>query len=255
MDLSWTAPAGGAPAVGYEYVVDQNLASPAGAGTATTNTSFTTGNTLLPATTYYLHVRTDCGNGNFSAWVEISFITDPPPCQSAANLTSNTVTVTTGTISWDAVPGAVSYEYVLDTSAAAPIGAGTITTDTFYNATGLVPGLTYYFHLRTNCSGTTQSPWQSQGSLPTGGIGMVNNANFSVIAQPNPVSSILIITVNGTVKGKAHLVLTDIAGKEIMTRELENNQSTFDMAGQAQGVYFIHYADDAHVETIKINKQ
>jgi len=67
-NLSWVAPTlGGAP-VGYEYVVDTNVASPA-SGTATTATSITGYTGIVDNTYYYLHVRTNCGTGDFSEWV------------------------------------------------------------------------------------------------------------------------------------------------------------------------------------------
>lgn len=69
--LSWTAVTG---ATGYEYVTDQIAADPAGAGTATTNTTYNA-TVLNAATMYYAHVRTNCGGGNFSSWVTYSFTT------------------------------------------------------------------------------------------------------------------------------------------------------------------------------------
>lgn len=76
-DLSWSSVSG---AVGYEYIVDQNSGSPAGAGTATTaNTTTPNPYTGLNATSvYYLHVRTDCGGGTFSSWTNTAFTTTIP---------------------------------------------------------------------------------------------------------------------------------------------------------------------------------
>ncbi len=58
----------------------------------------------------------------------------------------------TANIIWAAVPGAVSYQYVLNQSPNTPIIPGIATALTYYNATGLLPATTYYFHLRTDCS-------------------------------------------------------------------------------------------------------
>lgn len=69
--LTWTAVTG---ATGYEYVLDQLSTNPPGAGTATTAVTYNA-TPLLPFTTYYMHVRTNCGSGNFSPWVTISFVT------------------------------------------------------------------------------------------------------------------------------------------------------------------------------------
>ncbi len=68
---SWTAPSTGTP-IGYEWIVTTSATPPA-SGAATTNlTETSTG--LLSDVTYYLHVRTDCGAGDFSAWATSSFV-------------------------------------------------------------------------------------------------------------------------------------------------------------------------------------
>jgi hypothetical protein len=69
-DVSWTAVAG---ATGYEYEVSTSITPPA-SGTVTTNISEPVSG-LNGTTTYYLHVRTDCGSGTFSSWSTLSFIT------------------------------------------------------------------------------------------------------------------------------------------------------------------------------------
>ncbi|WP_118972062.1 T9SS type A sorting domain-containing protein [Taibaiella koreensis] len=54
-------------ASGYDYVINDNPGNPAG-GSAITGTSYTA-NGLMPGTTYYFHLRSDCGSGNISNWV------------------------------------------------------------------------------------------------------------------------------------------------------------------------------------------
>jgi len=67
-NLSWTAPVLGTTPVGYEYAVDTNTAAPA-SGTLITTTSVTGYEGIVDGTFYYLHVRTNCGNGSFSEWI------------------------------------------------------------------------------------------------------------------------------------------------------------------------------------------
>jgi hypothetical protein len=68
-NLSWTAPAVGTP-VGYEYVVDTNVAAPTGAGTPVTGTSVTAYTPIVDNTFYYLHVRANCGaTDGYSTWI------------------------------------------------------------------------------------------------------------------------------------------------------------------------------------------
>ncbi len=152
-DLSWNVQGSNT----FEYVVDQTATAPATAGTATAGTTFNA-TTLNPMTTYYLHVRTDCGSGNLSPWTTISFTTLVTPCAAPTGLTAANTTHNSSDLSWD-VQGSNTFEYVVDQLAADPIGLGTPTTGTTFNATTLNPLTTYYLHVRTDCSGTNFSPW------------------------------------------------------------------------------------------------
>jgi len=68
VNLSWTAPALGAAPAGYEYAVTTSVTTPAEvtavAGTTVNNFALAADDTY-----YYLHVRSNCGNGDFSEWV------------------------------------------------------------------------------------------------------------------------------------------------------------------------------------------
>ncbi|MGV3459402.1 MAG: fibronectin type III domain-containing protein [Flavobacterium sp.] len=66
VDLSWTAPTAGPTPAGYEYAFTTSATAPA-SGTATTETTVT-GQSITAGTSYYLHVRTSCGGGDYSAW-------------------------------------------------------------------------------------------------------------------------------------------------------------------------------------------
>ncbi len=140
-------------ALNFEYILDQSPATPVVPGTPTTNnTQAFTG--LLPSTTYYLHVRANCGVANgFSAWVNNPVTTlSLPPCGPPPGLIAYGFTNFSANIVWAAVPGALSYQFLLNQNPATPIVQGIPTALTYYNATGLAPGTTYYFHLRTDCS-------------------------------------------------------------------------------------------------------
>lgn len=153
-DLSWdNIPT----ALNYEYIVDQDPATPAVPGTVTTNLTYNaTG--LTPANTYYLHVRTNCANPNYSAWITISFTT-LAPCPDPTGLAANNITTTSADLSWDNIPTALNYEYIVNQDPATPAVPGTVTTNTFYNATGLAPTTTYYLHVRANCANPNYSAW------------------------------------------------------------------------------------------------
>jgi hypothetical protein len=153
-DLSWGTVGG---AGGYQYVVDQTSGSPAGAGTPIVGTSFTAGS-LSGSTTYYLHVRSDCGSGNFSSWTTIPFTT-LATCNAPTGLTATNITDNSADLSWNTVGGAGSYEYIVDQTSAAPATAGTNTVGTTYAASGLNFNTTYYLHVRSDCGSGNFSPW------------------------------------------------------------------------------------------------
>lgn len=69
-DVSWGMVGS---AVGYEYAVTTSATPPA-SGTAVTGTSALVSD-LIPDTTYYLHVRTNCGSNDYSSWATTSFYT------------------------------------------------------------------------------------------------------------------------------------------------------------------------------------
>ncbi|ESU19283.1 hypothetical protein FCR2A7T_27080 [Flavobacterium cauense R2A-7] len=84
--ITWTATSGN-----YQYVIDQVATAPAGAGTNLAGETYDAAS-LNPVTTYYFHVRTDCGSGTYSAWSTVSFTTlaTPPAnddCTNAVALT------------------------------------------------------------------------------------------------------------------------------------------------------------------------
>jgi hypothetical protein len=62
-DISWTAVS---PGANYQYVVDLSSAPPASGTGVSANSTRVKG--LLPAKTYYVFVRTDCGGGSYSFW-------------------------------------------------------------------------------------------------------------------------------------------------------------------------------------------
>lgn len=70
--LSWTAPASGAPASGYQYYYSTSSTPPTAAttptGSVTSGTSVNLGNSLTTGQTYYFWVRSNCGGSSQSFW-------------------------------------------------------------------------------------------------------------------------------------------------------------------------------------------
>lgn len=77
-----------------------------------------------------------------------------------AGLTASSITSSGANLSWTAVSGATSYQYVLDQSASNPVAAGTATTNNSYAATALASSTVYYMHVRATC-GSGFSSWST----------------------------------------------------------------------------------------------
>ena len=82
-------------------------------------------------------------------------------CTQPSNLNMTNLAPNSATANWNAVTGSTGYEYVVNTSATAPTGAGTPTTATTANIPGLTPSTTYYLHVRNKCSATNFSSWST----------------------------------------------------------------------------------------------
>lgn len=156
--VSWSPATG---ATGYEWAVTTSSTPPA-SGTYTTLTTVTA-SPLTASTTYYAHVRTQCGS-TFSSWVTSAVFTTlaaSTTCDPVTGLTMSGITAGGATLNWTAVTGAIGYEWSVTTSATPP-ASGTLTTLTTATASGLTASTTYYAHVRTKCSATLFSSWTTQ---------------------------------------------------------------------------------------------
>jgi hypothetical protein len=100
--------------------------------------------------------NTDIGIDSLYISIPTSSVT---PCSAPVVVTATSVTATSATVSWDGVGAVAGYQYVINTTAADPTGAGTATTDTFVNVTGLTDTTVYYAHVRTACTTGDSSAW------------------------------------------------------------------------------------------------
>jgi hypothetical protein len=251
-DFSWTGVPG---ALGYMYTADQNAGTPAAGGTYTaTTTAVVSG--LTPATSYYFHVRTICSAGDTSNWVPFAFATIDT-CFMATNLIATNITMNSADVSWDAVTGAAGYRYVLDQTATAPTVPGTFTVATSYAATGLTMNTTYYFHLRTECSNSDSSSWETIPiNLLPNGVNNVTGNNFGVMVNPNPTNGLMTVTLNGTAGNNGTITVTDEVGRTIISSlKTTGIKTQIDISNLAPGVYFVKYNDSDHQQSIKVLKQ
>ncbi|RYD59478.1 MAG: T9SS type A sorting domain-containing protein [Sphingobacteriales bacterium] len=156
-NLSWT-PGFNTP-IGYEYAVTTSATPPA-TGTGTVGVTYTaTG--LIPNTTYYLHVRQNCGGTlGWSEWQKKEFKTlnCDKPTISVKNITPNSAD-----LKWNASTGSTNFDYFvskINMAPGTPLPVTTVnTTGTTASLTNLDEGTKYYVFLRSNCSPTVRTEW------------------------------------------------------------------------------------------------
>ncbi|MCW3120909.1 MAG: Fibronectin type domain protein [Flavipsychrobacter sp.] len=252
--FSWPAVSG---VMFYEYVLDNSMTDPIGAGTMLmTDTATVTG--LTASKTYYAHVRVMCMSG-YSAWSTLGTIATPA-CVTCAAPASMTTTAGPHNVSvtWPAVTGAMGYEYVVNTTMTDPAGAGTAATTNTVNATGLTASTPYYVHTRTKCGSSTYSPWSAAKSFSTSvstGINMVNSDDFFLRTYPNPVANSLTVEVNGGELSSATLQIMEVDGRIIKNVSLLDNATSVELSNLHSGIYIVKYADNRHSQTVKIIKE
>jgi len=223
-------------AASYEYQVSVNALPPT-TGSITMDTTITMAG-LNPVTRYYLHVRSNCGSGAFSAWTTREFKTDCFLPGATINFLSDKAGIV-----WNKVPNAVKYEYALTSTAAKPMG-GQVTTDTFYLSGTLSAGTMHYFQLRTICSTGAVSNWLT---IPIGVQGLQ--------VYPNPVNDMLNIRLNGLAGSVSEIMIVDAMGRVMSRVRLNNSAAAINTRSWAPGIYLVHYNDGEAKYSVRVIKQ
>lgn len=85
----------------------------------------------------------------------------------------------------------------------------------------------------------------------TNQLGDILNPSFNNILNPNPVQNILHINLQGT---RAILRISDISGKCLLQKQIIENESTIDISGLKNGIYFVNVLYDNQIFTGRIIK-
>lgn len=113
--------------------------------------------------------RNDASGGTNPPAAIDNVIVKVPTCSVPTVLNSSAVVYNGATLSWTApatVPGN-GYEYYVSTTNTAPTAAGTTNASTSVTLSTLNPNTTYYWWVRSICSGTDQSTWVAGASFKT----------------------------------------------------------------------------------------
>lgn len=155
-NVSFSWPGTTTPGVtNYQWAVTLSTALPTTWNTTSATTASTGG--LVPGSTYFIHVRSNC-SASQSTYTPFSFVNPFPPCAAPATLSITNVNMRGANINWSASPNVVNgYQYALTTSATPPTTGLTLTTDTFFTPINLIGGQKYYVYVRTHCGANSNN--------------------------------------------------------------------------------------------------
>lgn len=170
----------------------------------------------------------------------------PAPCNPVTDVTVSNVTGRSATVAWTAPEGQTAWEIEYGTPGHTA-GAGTIVTaDTNpFELTDLEPSTEYGVYVRAVCARNLYSDWSAEASINTLGIHDAIGSTGSIF--PNPASSS--VTLSG-IEGEATVMVVDMNGRTVFTANA-NEKLTIDLAGFAQGAYFVRICGE---QTMVIRK-
>ncbi len=160
-------------------------------------------------------------------------------CDPVTDVTVSNVTDHSATVAWNAPEGQIAWEVDYGTIGHTA-GDGTIVTADAnpYELTGLEQSSQYDVYVRAVCDNNVYSDWSAVASINTLDI----HDAFSSIGSifPNPASSN--VTISG-IDGEATVMVVDMNGRTVFTAKA-NEKLTIDLAGFAQGAYFVRISGE-----------
>lgn len=247
------------PAAGIlEYVVDVSPASPTGSGTPMVTGAMVGVGGLMGSTIYYVHIRTNCGGGIYSAWTTLPVTT--PACSSPCP-SPTSVSVTPGaesaSISWVAPAGVSGYEYKVSTIPTIPTGAGSATSATSVSVSGLTPGTAYYVHTRCSCSGSGYSVWTTAYSFSTlsaTGIAGAEAGQDAMTVFPNPAGNMVTVNLPAVAGQGGQLYIIAADGRMVKRVQVNAGISQIQLSDIPAGMYIIKYTDAGMTQNVRLHK-
>lgn len=230
----------------YVYRVDTNRTPPSASNTTSTTAAAGSASSLVEGTKYYVHVKTYCIENDSSNWYLDSFYT-PIVCR-APQVTFTNINSNRAVASWDVVPSAVEYEYVLSTTPVQPAGVGTKTVNDFALLYNLLSNTTHYLYIKSNCSDRgvlSSSDWAVyQFGTHALSIEQKNVAHSELNIYPTPANDILYIENLPKIKSQYHI--HDVSGKVVKIVDVDGSKQTvsIDVSDLSPGFYTILYELD-----------
>jgi|JI9StandDraft_1071089.scaffolds.fasta_scaffold10694_3 hypothetical protein len=156
-------------------------------------------------------------------------------------LFASPIGTTTVGLHWDAVPLAEKYQVQYNDILTPAIKLKKKSFVNAVNLTGLTPGTTYAWKVKTICPGGLMSPFSPAASFTT----LLREGSLAVesIIFPNPTNGVFAIASEGLPNSTATITVINVLGDVIFERNYATANSeleaTIDLSSQAAGLYFI----------------
>lgn len=171
-------------------------------------------------------------------------VSAPPPCLQVASVNATATSLTTATVTWPAVTGALGYEYYVDFINSAPQLSGRITTGTSLSLTGLVPESTYRVCVRTKCvAAPFVFTWVCDTFATTATAIPKTSADRAISIYPNPSSGTFNISLSKH-SADAAVIVYDMAGRVVTSKQMNTANETISMGNAAKGIYTVRIITD-----------
>lgn len=280
--LSWNGVSG---AVQYDIEIEDEQNTPGAFHLEVSSTdTFYVITGLQPGVLYKFKVRTRCAGGSqsdWSAWQYFNGTIGGPPghggtgnCAKPTNQFAVDITATSALLTWDSVPGVVSYTLEVERvqQGANPFQITTTVTTNSWLLTGLSSNTRYKFKVRANCSATTHSKWTGWRKFKTAVNFTGNDATAfksaaaeirsaaatmpSLRVWPNPAADAANVQLTNLGDQPATLRLYDLSGRLAGEMTIVPQQGAWEgrlpVHELPNGIYLLRAGNARGVQTLKL---
>jgi len=203
---------------------------------------------------YYLAFHATSAASQGSLFIDDIRI-DPWTCDepTAVTVTEGSVTTTGANLTWTAPAGSITqgYFYAYSTTATPP-EAFTPATGATVSLSGLEPGTTYYFFVKSFC-GPLMGEWTEPVTFTTEElVGLTDVAFSGLKVYPNPAKNSFAIKNNADIQSA---ILYTITGQEVLRLTTIANGTDVNIEKLPAGVYLLNLTIGDATKNIKIIKQ
>ena len=177
---------------------------------------------------------------------------DAPAGTAAVNIKRRRATLT-----WDAVPDAISYTVQFRLGGTTTWTSEATTSETSITASSLSNGTSYEWHVRSNCTGA-QSAYSGICSFTAGQSNSSSCAGeravlAGVSVYPNPAGSMVRIEAEMNGEAPVTITLTDALGRVALTRQLGADLALdLDVSDLEAGLYLVRATNGMEEQVIRL---